>query len=477
MPDKYNGAANNESVSANMGNGDPNADYSKNHGADNGIPDPNSPVNWENSAQISRTDFFDDPVLVSLIEEAMVNNQELKILAQNVQIANNEVLARSGAYLPFITADSSASIEKPSLFTPQGAVEEQLQPFPGKDFPTPLPNFMVGANVSWEIDIWRRLRNARDASIYRYLGTADGRNYTMTRLVADVAESYYDLLALDNRLITLERTIEIQEQSLQFAQAMKLAARGTELAVQRFQAEVRKNQSERFIIQQEIVETENRLNFLAGRFPQPVERSQVDYINLALRALSAGVPSQLLQNRPDIRQAEREVQASGLDVRVARAQFYPALIMTAGVGYEAFNTKYLFRSPDSLIYGVGGNLVAPLVNRRAIKADYLTANARQLQAIYDYQRTVINAFTEVVNRLNKVENYGQSIEIKKQQLSSLEASVDSATKLFQNARAEYVEVLLAQRDMMEAKMVLINTKREQLSAIVNAYQALGGGTF
>lgn len=132
--------------------------------------------------------------------------------------------------------------------------------------------------------------------------------------------------------------------------------------------------------------------------------------------------------------------------------------------------------PESMIYNVGGDLVAPLINKKAIQADYMTANSMQLQKVYEYQRVVLNAFVEVSNRLSKVQNYGKSIDIKKQQLSALEASVDDATKLFQNARAEYMEVLLAQRDLMEARMVLIETKQEQLAAIVNAYQALGGGS-
>ena len=150
--------------------------------------------------------------------------------------------------------------------------------------------------------------------------------------------------------------------------------------------------------------------------------------------------------------------------------------MTAGVGYEAFDTRFLFR-PESLIYNAAGNLVAPLVNRAAIKAEYLSANARQLEAIYDYQRIVLNAFTEVINRVSKVQNYGRSIEIKKQQLASLESSVDIATKLFQAAHPgiEYVDVLLAQRDLREARMGLIDTKQEQLTAVIDAFQALGGG--
>jgi NodT family efflux transporter outer membrane factor (OMF) lipoprotein len=429
----------------------------------------------QNSAQIGWREFFNDPMLAGLIDRALAGNQELKIRNQEVRISNNEIMARIGAYLPFLNVGASAGLEKSSRFTRDGAVEDQLTVAPGKGFPEPLPDFLVAADVSWEIDIWRKLRNAKDAAVLRYFATAEGRNYYITRLIAEVADNYYELLALDNRLQTLDRTIAIQEQSLEMAEAKMQAARSTALPVQRFQAEVRKNQSEKLIIQQEIVETENRINFLAGRFPQRVDRETVNYIDLNLRALSVGVPAELLQNRADIRQAERELAAAGLDVRVARAQFYPALTLSAGVGYRAFNTKYLFVSPESLIYNAAGDLVAPVMNRRAIKADYLNANARQLQAVYNYQQVILDAFTEVINYLAKVDNYGRSIEIKKQQLAALDASVDTATKLFQSARAEYMEVLLAQRDMMEARMVLIETKREQLGAVVNAYQALGGG--
>ena len=434
----------------------------------------NGEINWENSACVELHDFFNDPMLTSLVDQALVDNLELKILAQDIRIANNEVLARRGAYFPFVFFGAGAGLEKPGEYTREGAVESNLTAN-GKSFPNPLPDFLVGTNVSWEIDIWKKLRNARSAAALRYLGTNDGRNYVITRLIADVAAEYYDLLALDKQLQTLDKTIEIQEKSLEFARAMKDAARGTELAVQRFQAEVRKNQSEKLVIAQEIVEAENRINFLSGRFPQPIERQAVDFINLNLHSLSAGVPSQLLQNRNDIRQAERELAAAGLEVQVARAHFYPSLNISAGVGYRAFNSGFLFSTPASLVYNALGDVVAPLINRAAIKAAYMTANAEQLQAVYNYQRTVLNAFTEVMNYMSKVEKYGQSIEIKKQQLVSLEASVDQATKLFQSARAEYVEVLLAQRDLQEAKIVTIKTKKQQLTALVNAYQALGGG--
>ncbi|HVJ87680.1 MAG TPA: TolC family protein, partial [Caulifigura sp.] len=142
-----------------------------------------------------------------------------------------------------------------------------------------------------------------------------------------------------------------------------------------------------------------------------------------------------------------------------------------------FNPRYLVRTPDSIVAGIAGDLLVPVINRSAIEADYRSANAMQLQEIYDYQRTLLNAFTEVVNSLSKVQNYSDSIAIKKEQLTSLEASVDNASRLFQNARAEYIEVLFAQRDLMEARLAILDTKKEQLVAIVDAYQALGGGLF
>lgn len=429
----------------------------------------------ENSSQVPIEEFFEDPVLTSLIDEGLAGNQQLKILAQDIQIANNEILARRGSYLPFVTVGGRAGLEKPSVFTPLGAVDDQLQYIPGENFPDPLPNFLAAANISWQLDIWRQLRNARDAATLRYLGTIEGRNYVVTRLVAEIAENYFGLMANDKRIENLNRIISLQEHSLEVAEQKKIAGQGTELAVQRFVAEIRKNTSEKLIIRQEIIELENRINFLSGRFPQSVERLSDEFFDLNLHELRLGVPAELLQYRPDIREAERQLEAAGLDILVAKANFYPKVMLTSGVGWEAFNTKYLFTTPDSLIYNVAGDLVAPLINKMAIRAEYMNANARQLAACYNYQRTILNAFVEVINRINMVANYTNSVEIKKQQLEALEASVEVATQLFQAGRVEYIDVLFAQRDLADARMVLIDTKRQQLTAIVDTYQALGGG--
>ncbi|MBY0424002.1 MAG: TolC family protein, partial [Cytophagales bacterium] len=197
--------------------------------------------------------------------------------------------------------------------------------------------------------------------------------------------------------------------------------------------------------------------------------------DLVIDSLNTGIPSQLLENRTDIKQAELDLLASKLDVKVAKANFYPALNITSGIGFEAFNPVFLVTSPQSIIANMAGALVAPLVNRNAIKATYLSANARQIQSVYNYERTVLKAFTEVVNQQANMSNLAKSYDFKAQQVDALNKSINISINLFKSARADYVEVLMTQRDAIESKMELVETKKQQLHAKVKMYQVLGGG--
>jgi outer membrane protein, multidrug efflux system len=440
-----------------------------------GLPaDFNGSTSPENSAQLGIEEFYNDRMLTCLIEKALFDNRELKVLNEEVRIAGNEVLSRSGAYLPFVSVGAGAGLNRYSRFTEEGAGILDDSYLPGKHFTNPSGNFGTGLNLTWQLDIYRQLRNARDAAALRYVSASEKRNYFVTTLIAEIAENFYRLMGLDKRLENLNQIIELQERSLEIAKARFAAARSPELGVLRFQAELQRNYSEKLIINQSIIQGENRINFLVNRYPQRVERDSSGFYDLKIHPLSVGLPSQLLQNRPDIRQAERELAAAGLDVKVARVNFFPQLVIASGVGLQSLILNHLFE-PNAVIGNIAGGLVGPLVNKRAIRAQYLTANARQLQSIYNYQRVILEAFTQVINRMTMVENFSKSVEIKKQQLKTLEDAVRSAEDLFQNARIEYIDVLFSQRDLRDARVVLIDTKTEQLSAIVNAYQALGGG--
>ncbi|MDG6005936.1 MAG: TolC family protein [Candidatus Brocadia sp.] len=428
-----------------------------------------------NTSEVSWTKFFTDTRLIELIDVALQNNQELNITLQEIIIAGNEVQAKKGEYLPFVNLKMGAGAEKVGEYTRLGAVEKNLDIKSDKEFPGPLPDYLISANVSWEVDIWKKLRNAKKAAALRYLSTIEGKNFVVTKLIAEIASSYYELMALDNMLTTIKKYIEIQKNALEVVKLQKQAAKATELAVRKFEAEVLKNQSYQYNIEQKIIETENRINFLAGRFPQSIQRNSQGYNDLTPGTLYAGIPSQLLSNRPDVKQAELELEAAKLDVKVARAKFYPSLDIVAGIGYEAFNPKFLLNTPESMLYNLAGELTMPLINRRAIKAAYYNANAKQIQAVYNYERTVLNAYIEVVNKVSKISNLGKNYDRKEKQVQALTQSIVLADKLFKSARADYLEVLMTQRDALEAKMELIETKAQQMYAMVNVYQALGGG--
>jgi outer membrane protein, multidrug efflux system len=428
-----------------------------------------------NTAKIKWKDFFTDPNLNALIDTALRNNQELNIILQEINIAKNEVRVRKGEYLPFVNLQGIAGVEKTPRYTRAGAIDANQEIAPGKEFPDPLPDFLLAANFSWQVDIWKKLRNAKKSAMFRYLSTTEGKNFMVTHLIAEIATSYYELMALDNQLDILKKNIEIQQNALEIVKQEKQAAKVTELAVRRFEAEVLKNQSRQFHIRQEIIETENRINFLVGRFPKPIPRNSQAFIDLIPTTIFAGIPSQLLANRPDIRQAEFELAASKLDVKSARANFYPSMNIFAGVGLEAFNATYLISKPESILYSVAGSLTQPLINRNAIKAIYYSANAKQIQALYNYERTILNAYIEVANQLSNIGNMKSSYELRSQQVITLTQSIDISTRLFRSARADYMEVLLTQRDALESKFELIDTKMQQMHAMVNIYQALGGG--
>lgn len=428
-----------------------------------------------NIAQVNWKYFFTDPNLNELIDSALNNNQELNITIQEIYIAQNEVRAKKGEYLPSVGLGAGAGVEKSARYTRNGALEANTHIEPGKAFPEPLSDLMVGAYASWEVDIWRKLRNGKKSAVYRYLSSVEGKNFLTTNLVAEIASSYYELMALDNQLDIVKQNIEIQLKALNTVQQQKLSAKVTELPVKKFEAEVLKNKSLQFAIMQQIIETENKINFLVGRYPQPIKRDAKDFNNLIPDSIYAGLPAQLLDNRPDIKQAELELMAAKLDVKIAKANFYPSLGISAGIGYQAFNAKNFIKTPESLLYNLAGDLAAPLINRNAIKATYLSANAKQTQAVYNYERTVLNAYTEVYNQLSKINNLDSSFTLKALQVEALNESTNIAASLFKSARADYMEVLMTQRDALEAKIELIETKKEQMNAMINAYKALGGG--
>ncbi len=428
-----------------------------------------------NSATLNWKKYFNDPNLIVLIDSALIHNQELNIISQEVNIANNEVRAKKAAYLPFVGVGLGAGADKFGLYTSPGAVDKSIQVETGKENPVPLPNLAGGIFASWEVDIWKKLRNYKKSAVNNYLASIEGRNFAVTNIVAQIANSYYELVALDNQLSILKKNIEVQKSALDIVKLEKISARVTELAVKKFEAEVLKNQSRQFEIEQEIIVIENRINFLVGRYPQKINRQSDNFVDLAIDTVYSGVPSQLLDNRTDVRQAAKMVEAANLNVKAVKAEFYPSLNIRSGLGYSAFNVKYLIQTPQSLAFNLAGDLIAPLVNRNAIKAEYFNAGARQIQSVYKYEQTLLNAHLEVSNLLWAMTNLKQNFTYKNKEVEALVESYNISITLFRSARADYMEVLLTQRDALEAKFDLVETKKQQMQARINLYKTLGGG--
>ncbi|MCI5065229.1 TolC family protein, partial [bacterium] len=253
------------------------------------------------------------------------------------------------------------------------------------------------------------------------------------------------------------------------------SARVTELALRRFEAQLFKTKGLRYDIQQKIIEKENEINFLLGRYPVPIIRSELPLDALLPGMIDSGVPLELLQNRPDVRQAEQQLAAAELDIEVARARFYPSLQLSAGAGYSAYRTEKLFESPTSLFYSLAGGLTAPFLNRRDIEAEYKNASAAQRQAVRNYEQTVLRAYIEVENQLAHLRNLKSNVGFRSQEVKALDESIQISTTLFNSARADYMEVLLTQREALDSKFDLIETKQRQLRSAVELYRALGGG--
>ncbi|MFB0907619.1 MAG: TolC family protein, partial [Spirosomataceae bacterium] len=233
------------------------------------------------AAKVQWKEYFEDNYLNALIDTALVNNQELNMTLQEIQISKNEISARQGEYLPFVGYRAGAGLEKVGRYTSQGANDTNTDIKPGRETPDFLPDFGGGLFATWEIDIWHKLRNAQKAATMRYLSTIEGKNFMVTNLVAEIANSYYELRALDYQLEIVQTNIELQTSALRIVKLQKEATKVTELAVKRFEAQLLNTKSMQFAVRQGIVENENRINFLLGRFSQPIPRDSSNFEQLS----------------------------------------------------------------------------------------------------------------------------------------------------------------------------------------------------
>lgn len=427
------------------------------------------------AASMSWKSYYKDPQLIALIEKGLQNNLDLKQFTQRMKTAEAEWLRASGAMRPTVQPMLTTSLRRFGLYTMDGAGNIVTDIVPGKIVPIDLPDYWVAFQSSWEADLWGKLKNRKKAAIAQFFASREGKNLFTTILISEIASAYFTLQSLDETIQIIDNTIQLQEQAFEVIKIQKQAAAATELAVKQFEAQLLNTKALRWEIVTQQIETENLICQLIGGFPEKVLRGSQFFLPQMEKTVNVGIPSLLLEKRPDIRQASFQVAAAKMNAEAARKAFLPSFQINAMIGFQAFRPDLLFRMPESIAYGLIGGLTAPLVNKAAIKAQFEQANAYQLEVLYQYQYQVIKAYTEVYNEMIRLKNLDQAFELKKREVETSLAAVDISRDLFRTARAGYIEILYAQQGALQTQLQLVDNRRKQLLAKVHLYRALGGG--
>ena len=424
-------------------------------------------VDWRN--------WIVDPALRSLIDGALADNPDVAIAAQRIEMARAGVLRAGGALVPTVAVGAGAGFVKPGRYTAEGAGNATTDIMPGKPTPTHLADMAIGVQASWEIDLWGRLRNLRDSAVAQTKASEAGRDLVRTGIVGDLAAAYIELVALDQADAILAQSIERQQEAAEVLRLHKAAGRANELAIQQFAAQLAATEALRREAAREATQWEARINVLAGRYPQPVLRDKAMLYSDLPADVSAGVPSDLLAHRPDLREAEAAIQASKCDLLAARAAFFPSVTLTAGLGYQAYNPLYLLHTPSSLAYSFAGGLLAPILNRKELDAQFKIAKAAQVQALLLYQRAVIGAVGEVSGGLANLKGLQELLALRQARQTALLRATEAADLLFRGGKASYLEVLMTRQATLEAQLDVIDVWKRRRLAHVHLFRALGGG--
>lgn len=416
---------------------------------------------------------INDPILKALIDTAIQNNKELQLAYQKIELARSQRQFTKGNLLPQLSVATSGSVRKFGLYTMDGAGNIATEMTPGKMVPIDLPDMYLGIQTTWEADIRGRLKNLDKAALSRFFASQEGYKFVVSSLAADVALSYYELLALDNELIVTRENAKKENEVLAFIKAQKEAGKVNELAVQQFTAQYYKLTILEKEILQNIRKEENRLNFILGRYPTTIARN-VASLYLQGQFLSKGIPSTVLENRPDIKAASLQIIASKFDLNAAKAAFYPSFNINLGYGLQAFNPRFFFRSPESIAYNTMGSLVAPLVNKAAIKSQFNTAKTNQIEAMLNYQQTILNAYVDVVNDFTEIDHLEEIKQLTTLKSNSFDKAVESSFDLYKAARVPYYDVLLSQQNALQTNIELIMLHKRSKQSLVRLFKNLGG---
>ncbi len=430
-----------------------------------------------NIANISWREFFEDSVLNELIEKALKNNLEIAIADQDIQSFYENLLQRRANFFPTLTAAPEYYRENHSdnwYSNPNAKYYERNGGTPPPRWYVNRVQHLIPLESSWEIDLWGKLRRERESAQARLESTRAAYRALQTTIVAEVATSYYNLLRLDAQLEVANSNLALNDSTLTIVRLQYRAGQVTSLAI--LQTENQKLQAESLIprIEREMVQEENYLRFLLGEFPDKILRiNSLDAANIKTKE-AAGYPVDLLKNRPDVQLAEYNLMAANADVGAAIGARYPSLVLSAGVGLDAFVLNSLF-SPLSLFGTFSSGLVQPIFQNRRLKTAQKVAEIERNIAMHQFRLTLINAVGEVSNELTNIKKLKEEHELAVQLIEASTIGVSNASLLFKSGMANYLEVINAQANALDNELNLVNVKMQILNSNVELYRKLGGG--
>ncbi|MCZ4317745.1 efflux transporter outer membrane subunit [Aequorivita viscosa] len=420
----------------------------------------NLPVDTLTIASLSWKELFTDPILQNYIEEGLQNNMDIRVALQQIRIAEAYVKQGKAGYFPSLSGKAQYTHQELPATNQFGDISS-------------IGQYELSTGLSWEADIWGKIRSNQRAFQASYLQSFAAHQAVKSRLIANIASVYYQLLALDEQIKVTEETINTRSRGLETTQALKEAGNVTEVGVKQTEAQLYNAQGILIDLKNQARLLENTMSILMGSAPRMVERGSLENQNLEV-ALKTGVPAQLLRNRPDVIAAEYSLMNAFELTNVARASFYPSLTLSATGGFQNMEIDKLF-SANSLFASIIGGLTQPIFNKRQIRTQYEVSQAKQEQAYLDFRYAIINASKEVSDALYSYEAATEKIAVKEKEYKAYTLATDFSEELLNNGFANYLEVLTAQENALNSSLNLINAKNSQLQSIVDLYEALGGG--
>jgi NodT family efflux transporter outer membrane factor (OMF) lipoprotein len=420
-------------------------------------------------ADVEWKQFFTDTTLQGLIDRGIHYNQDLQIAVKKIDMAQQLVQQAKLLQLPELNLAITGQYNRPSDNSLNGI---SAKSFLGKSH---LEYYSAAVNLSWEADIWGKIRSQKEATMAGYLQSYEGVKAVQTQLVANIAQGYFNLLMLDKQLAIAKKNLVLNDSFLVATQLLRGAGVTNSLAVE--QATAQRQATSLLIpqIEQSISIQENALKQLTGQLPGTIKRSStLDDIQLP-EHLNTGLPVAMVSRRPDVRYNELQLVIANAQVGIAQANMYPALNITAGAGLESFKASNWFNIPGSLFGLAAGSIVQPVFRKRALKTEYEVAKIQREQEVVRFRQSVLTAITEVANALVQIDQLKQQDSIALQQVNTLQRAVSNAQLLFKSDLANYLEVITAQSSALQAQLNLSTIKRMQWGAVVELYRSLGGG--